>query len=167
MTNKILYFAQKGVVFSKDRKSLLFIKTESKFMPDKLNGKLALSGGKVDFGEDIDTACIREIQEETGVIVRPSVPIYTWAWTYKRDGCDIEIVANARLCVYQSGQLLTVDKQEKEIKINKVLWVPLDKIRRQDCVDDEWPAIYFVIENTRQALNMLTTEFVKVDMFRG
>ena len=166
MTNKILHFAQKGLVFSQDKKSLLFIKPTSKYMPDKLNGKPALPGGKVDFGEEIDVACVREIQEETGLLVKPGMPVYTWAWTYKKENQSVEIIAIARVCSLQSGEILENDKQEREIKINQVLWVPIDQINREDCVEDEWPAIEFVIQNTIRALEMLSIEFVKTNMFK-
>ena len=126
MKDKKFYFAQKGLVFSSDLKSLLFIKTTSKYMPDKLNGKLALPGGKVDFGEDVDAACVREICEETGISVKPRMPVYTWAWTYEKENELVEIVANARLCLYVSGLTNSNKITEKEVIIESVSWVMIE-----------------------------------------
>lgn len=44
-----------------------------------------LPGGGLDFGENIETAFRREIQEEMGLTVTKmsQAPIYTWTWKYE------------------------------------------------------------------------------------
>ena len=53
------------VIVEKDGKILLVVRGHT---PDK--GKLALPGGHVDFGENVEFAAIREMKEETGLNVK-------------------------------------------------------------------------------------------------
>ncbi len=168
MNQKILHFAQKGIVLSPDNKSLLMIKMVSKFMSEKIDGKWGLPGGKVEFGEEIDVACEREIFEETGVKVSPGLPIYTWAWTYMKGSENVEIVANARMCEYVSGDVLEIEKMENETKISKVSWVPMSELTSENCISDEWPAIEYFLENEDLVIQLLSRhQPKKVEMYRG
>lgn len=53
---------------------------------EKLSGgQWELPGGGLDFGEDVQTAFAREIEEEMGlkVIKMSPTPTYTWTWKYE------------------------------------------------------------------------------------
>lgn len=71
-----------GFVFDRHFKSVLLI---HKLKPEWQAGKLNGVGGKVEEGEDLDTAMTREFQEETGM----DVPEHMWrkyCTTIARDG---------------------------------------------------------------------------------
>jgi 8-oxo-dGTP pyrophosphatase MutT (NUDIX family) len=114
-----LYIAQKGLVLSKDRKSLLVIKySEAKYTSDKVKGKFGLPGGKMTFGENPDESFIREVKEEAGITTKPLLPFYVWTWNYQKEKDLIQIVAIARMAIYKSGTP-TKSKGEKETTIEK------------------------------------------------
>lgn len=86
MTQRI---AQKGVILNKTKDSLLLIKYESnKYQSQKLAGKLGLPGGQMEFGEQPDESFIREIKEETGMLIKPLEPFYIWTWIYQKGSED-------------------------------------------------------------------------------
>lgn len=131
------FFAQKGFVMN-NRRDVLFIKyANSQFLPSKLNGKYALPGGKIEMGETPDESIIKEVQEETGIICKPEEPFYIFNWEYDKGGDHVQINAVIRACQYVSGEPLVVTKQEKELDIVEVAWVPWDKITDLDIVHDE------------------------------
>jgi mutator protein MutT len=129
-------FAQKGLVVNKNDEFLFIRYAESKFLPDKLNGKWAIPGGKIDMGETPDESIIKEVQEETGVVCRPLDPIYVWNWEYERGEDRVQINAVMRLCEYVEGELL-VTKKENELTISEVKWVPRNEVLGLDIVADE------------------------------
>ena len=51
------------VVFNKDKTAVLFCERQK----DPYKGRLNFVGGKLDPGEDSETAAYRELQEETGI----------------------------------------------------------------------------------------------------
>jgi 8-oxo-dGTP diphosphatase len=69
----------KGLVVQ-DGKILLLKESE------KLSGKWELPGGGLDFGEDLHSGLKREIEEETGLIVKSIAdrPTYVWTWRFEK-----------------------------------------------------------------------------------
>src|SRR5258705_12292780 len=95
--------AQKGFILDSDRKKLLVIRySDSRYQAQKLNGKLALPGGQIDFGREPDEEFVREVEEETGITATAGLPFYIWTWTYEKDDVEKQIVAVARLGYYES-----------------------------------------------------------------
>jgi 8-oxo-dGTP diphosphatase len=75
-------------------------------VPDAF-GKWEFVGGTVDFGEDPETALIREVAEESGLvvqIVRLFPKIFTHVWKTKT-GEYIHVLLVTYECVVVSGQL--------------------------------------------------------------
>jgi 8-oxo-dGTP pyrophosphatase MutT (NUDIX family) len=139
---KVLSLAQKGLVLSKDKKKLLVIKySESKYTSDKVAGKMGFPGGQIDFGENPNESFIREVKEETGVVVKPSLPFDVWSWTYKKEDTSKQIVAIARLAFYKSGKLHSKSINETETKIEEVKWIPIKNLKIKDFIVDEQPVL--------------------------
>ncbi len=138
--NQELRFAQKGLVLNKERTKVLVIKYSSNLYNNtKLAGKYALPGGRFEFGEEVDHQIIREVKEETGVIVKPLLPFYTWTWRYQKEDIEVQIVAIARVCIYKSGQVIKHDDSESNVE--KVEWINVSNLNLENFVIDERPII--------------------------
>lgn len=136
--DKVLYFAQKGLILDKTRTKLLVIKyINAKYLPESLNNRYGLPGGKMDFGESIDKSFIREVKEETGITIIPDKPFDTFSWIYQKDNGKVQIVALVRIGYYKSGKILKVKRKEKESSIENVQWLNLDKIDLNEFIKDE------------------------------
>lgn len=143
MKKKKISFAQKGLILDSTRSKILVNKySESKYLPEKLVGKVCLPGGQIEFGEEPDDSFIREVFEETGVTITPLLPFYTWTWIYKKDNIKKQIVAVARLGLYKNGEIKEpLHENEKETKLEKARWLLLKSIDVTTFVHDEQPVI--------------------------
>ena len=100
------------VVFNKEKDAVLFCKRQK----EPYKGLYNFVGGKVEPGEDSDTAAYRELQEETG-ITREQIRLYRLM--------DIRYY-------YQDFDLeLYVGKLDEEVSLreekNPLLWLPLSE----------------------------------------
>lgn len=144
--SNIMYIAQKGLVFDKSKKRILVIKyLDAKYNPEKIKGKYALPGGKMDFSERPEMALVREIKEEIGITVSPILPFYTWIWIYTRNKERVQITATAWLAVYESG-IIKASTSEKETKLETAEWIDISKLKLSKFVVDEKPAIKKFLE---------------------
>lgn len=154
-----LRFAQKGLVLNKAMDSLLLIRYGSAKFKSSVVGKYALPGGKVDPNEDLEIACVREIQEETGVCVIPGYPVYSYSFLVHKPAGITRIILTARLCMYKSGKLLA-KKKEAESVIDTIAWIKLKDISLKDVVSNEVPPIRFVLENQKLAKSIMKIPYV-------
>lgn len=152
---EIQRFAQKGIVLNDKREILLIRYAQSKFLPDKLNGKYALPGGKVEMGETHDESIVKEIEEETGIVCTPLSPIYCWNWEYKKGDDLVQINAVMRFCKYMRGEPRSSSTDEKELKIDWVGWVPMDELNKLPFVFDEKPGVNIFLKNHEILKNLL------------
>jgi 8-oxo-dGTP pyrophosphatase MutT (NUDIX family) len=138
---KTLYFAQKGLVLDPTKTKILVHRYKNaKYRSAQLSGKLGLPGGRLNFGEQPDDSLIREVEEETGVMVLPFLPFYTWTWIYQREDEEVQIVATARLCT-STNELFHDAVDEPESEIEKSFWLEIDKINLAEFVENERPII--------------------------
>ncbi len=144
---EIQRFAQKGIVVNNKNEILLIRYANSKFLSEKLNGKYALPGGKIEFGETPDESIVNEIRQETGVTCKPGMPIHIWNWEYKKENDSIQINAITRICKYESGEPNSKPSEEKELTIDGTYWIPLEKLLEIDIVVDEKPSIDLLLLN--------------------
>lgn len=146
-----IFIAQKGLVLDRSKTKILVIKySHSDYLPKKINGKLGLPGGQMDFGEKPDASFIREVKEETGITITPSLPFYIWSWKYKKENTYKQIVAVARLAYYKSGKIYKHGKQENESKIKEVKWIKIIDLKINDFIEDEQPVIKGFLKYAKQ-----------------
>jgi 8-oxo-dGTP pyrophosphatase MutT (NUDIX family) len=139
---EIFKVAQKAFIVDEARENVLLVRYQkSKFLPEKLNDKLTFPGGKIEFGENIDSSIVREVKEETGLIVIPSLPFYSWAWNYKKAEDDIYIYGVVRLCFLQSGKLNLTGVPQNETELSAPVWYEINSLKEENFVFDEWPAV--------------------------
>lgn len=68
-----------------------------------------IPGGRIKFGEDVETALIREIKEETGLNINIKCPTNVWTFKVKD---DFQLVGITFLCEFVSGDLLLSEEHE-------------------------------------------------------
>lgn len=86
--------------------------------------KWEFPGGKVDFGETIEEAVVREIKEETGVLTRikrllPCAVTTNWRYPW---GTQQTLIFGFE-CEYVSEEKRMIDHH-----VNDVEWVPINKV---------------------------------------
>ena len=90
-----------------------------------------LPGGRIDPGEDLDTALKREVFEETGIQIDPGQPFGLWQWEMDPkidDGFDQwQIAAIARHAKFLSGKL-TMAHHEPGENIGRIDWIKNDQV---------------------------------------
>ena len=76
MPEKFIDLAADAMVFSKNGEHLQLLLVKRKFEPYK--GKWAFPGGFVDYGEELEAAAIRELHEETGMVLTAMKQLHTF-----------------------------------------------------------------------------------------
>jgi 8-oxo-dGTP pyrophosphatase MutT (NUDIX family) len=144
--SKIFSVAQKGLILDESKMKILVSKyLESKYLPEKLIGKYCLPGGQIEWGEEPDRSFIKEIKEETGIIITPQEPFFIWTWIYKKDEHDKQIVAVARLGSYKSGEIQP-PSDESETKLDIARWIDIKDLEIEKFVVDEQPVLKKFLE---------------------
>jgi 8-oxo-dGTP pyrophosphatase MutT (NUDIX family) len=90
-----LVVAQKAVLLDDAGQICLVKKSRS---DPEFPGYWELPGGRLLPDEDLDTALIREVREETGFKIIPGLPVDCWEWRMTRSRLDLHVVAIARMC---------------------------------------------------------------------
>lgn len=110
-----------NVCFIKDKetKKILFLKRKKAPMAGKYTGV----GGKTDFSEDIYSSCLREVKEETGLLVQPKLKAILKTVLENRSSWILFVyVAEGYM-----GSL-------KECPEGELLWVEEDKIQKLELI---------------------------------
>lgn len=105
MTNRRQVVIVLGAVRDEQKRVLVAHRVDTT-VPDAF-GKWEFVGGAVDFGEDPETALVREVAEESGLvvkIVRLLPKIFTHVWKTK-SGEHIHVLLVTYECAVVSGQL--------------------------------------------------------------
>lgn len=118
MNNKIFGVAVKAVVKNKDNKYLILKKSG---VEDVNPNTYDLPGGRIEFGEKLEEAIIREVFEETGLNIIPK-NVFN-AWTFVKDN-NFQLTGIDFLCELIGGQEKLSDEHEE------IGWFSLDEIKR-------------------------------------
>jgi 8-oxo-dGTP pyrophosphatase MutT (NUDIX family) len=100
---------------------------------------LALPKGLVDRGEKAQTAAIREVREETGIVAEPVAKLADNKYVYVRtwgDGERVFKIVSFYLMRYVSGEIDDL-AQEMRIEVKRALWVPLSEAGKQIAYSNE------------------------------
>ena len=86
-----------------------------------------IPGGSVEMGETVEQALVREVKEETNIIISPIKPIYVYS--------DLSWVPNRQLfqiiykCTYNGGDIILDPEEHDEYK-----WVDYEDIGNLKCI---------------------------------
>lgn len=87
----------------KEGKFLIIKKSrEEDIAPETLD----IPGGRVEFGEQLEEALVREVREETGIDINVLYPTNAWTFTDK----DFQLVGITFLCEFRSGEIKLSDE---------------------------------------------------------
>lgn len=132
--------AQKALLLSPNQKLIFLIKYQgSRYTNSKLAGKYGLPGGKISGEEDdLDASMVREVLEETGLIIKPGPPITLYTWKFEKKPGDLHrIVAIVRKATAEAGHEHQQIVEEQESTISGSRWFEIDQIPYDLVVVDE------------------------------
>ncbi len=116
------HFVGVGAVVIHDEKVLLV-----KLKYGRAQGRWLIPGGMVDPGETLSEAVTREVNEETGIVIKPRDIIGIRSMVREGDGLtDVYVVFRAEL----TSPPTPLSPQESEI--DKVAWIPISELERKD-----------------------------------
>ena len=118
---KKFYVAVKALVFLNER--FLLIKRSGKTRGDYYFWEFP--GGRLEFGESPENALIREVSEETGLIVTPISPISTWS--FLRDE-NTEVVGVTFLCETNTG-IVNLSNEHDEY-----VWITYNELKKYNVI---------------------------------
>lgn len=112
-----------------DKGEILLAKRHQPEWPE-IHGKWEFPGGGIDFGEEPESALLREVKEETGLevkIIRLLPKAYQNVWD--RDEKKIQVIILSYECRATGGKLGTADPEIGELK-----YVKLEDVDYPNCL---------------------------------
>lgn len=124
--SKIQQFAQKAFVINEG--NLLCVRKSKDDPSWPLHWEIP--GGRMEFGEDVDSHICREVREETCLDIIPGQPFYIWQWSFDREGISHQVIAVARLTQLKdlNHAVPSLEGQDEFDYLDKVEWVPLEHL---------------------------------------
>lgn len=117
-----------GVVVRRENDDWMLAVIEPQREPSaKPSAILALPKGLVDPGEKAEAAAIREVREETGLIVAPVAKLADIKYVYVRtwgDGARVFKIVSFYLLKYASGAIGDIS-EDMRIEVKHALWIRL------------------------------------------
>lgn len=122
------FFIVKSLIINKEGKILL-VKRDREWHKES-HGKWEFPGGKIDFGETPEEACIREAKEESGIDIEIDylIPrIHKGKWVYPDR--ETEQIIICYKCIPIAGEISLDDHGVSDVR-----WVELHEINSMDCL---------------------------------
>ena len=107
----------KSLVINDRNEVLVLVRTKNRHRPFEPD----LPGGSVDHGEGELTAAVREIKEETGIVVQPKDMRLDYAKTYVYEGRNISVTKLLYTCRLPNAPTVTLASSEHETYV----WCPI------------------------------------------
>lgn len=124
--------AQKAVIADGDR--ILMVRKSGS---DPHNpGRWELPGGRMKESEDVNASLVREVREETGLVVMPGEPIDIWQWQMSWHGEDVSVVAISRYCAL-SASIVSGHAREDDDYLTEQRWVPISDLNDLDIIPSQ------------------------------
>lgn len=115
-----------GVIFNAQNKVLLSLRSDPVFK--QTDAKWEIPGGKIEFGETASECLVREVREETGLIVSPETIVNCiWSNIWEKDGGKLQAILIPFICRVESGEVLPSNHEVKKLR-----WFSLAEIKGLD-----------------------------------
>ena len=108
-------------------------------MVGDMGGRWEFPGGKIEEGEDLETAVVREMQEEFGVTVTVGRKITSGSFTHKGKPCTLDVL---EVTFPHDG----IEKPFELTEHTDYKWEPIDSIPELNFVDSDL-SIYNAVKN--------------------
>jgi 8-oxo-dGTP diphosphatase len=118
MNSLVLRVAAKGVVIN-NKGEVLILREGDKYQEGTQKGKWGLPGGRLNPGEPYMDGLMREIKEETGLIIEPLYPVYVGEWRPLIKKVPHQIIAIFTACKIQENDVILSDEHDKFAWITK------------------------------------------------
>ena len=99
-------------------------------MVGDMGGRWEFPGGKIEEGEDLETAVVREMQEEFGVTVKVGRKITSGSFTHKGKPCTLDVL---EVTFPHDG----IEKRFELTEHTDYMWTDLDSIPKLNFVDSD------------------------------
>ncbi len=99
-------------------------------MVGDMGGRWEFPGGKIEEGEDLETAVVREMQEEFGVTVKVGRKITSGSFTHKGKPCTLDVL---EVTFPHDG----IEKRFELTEHTDYMWTDLDSIPQLNFVDSD------------------------------
>lgn len=99
-------------------------------MVGDMGGRWEFPGGKIEEGEDLETAVVREMQEEFGVTVKVGRKITSGSFTHKGKPCSLDVL---EVTFPHDG----IEKRFELTEHTDYMWTDLDSIPQLNFVDSD------------------------------
>jgi 8-oxo-dGTP pyrophosphatase MutT (NUDIX family) len=119
-------FAQKAVIVHAGQVLMVRKSSTDPHRP----GLWELPGGRLQPGEGLDDALVREVLEEVELAVVPGRPLALWSWTLGTAPDAPSVVAVARLCTAAADATLPAVPGE----VDRAVWVPTADVLALDLI---------------------------------
>ena len=107
---------------------VLVLREASQYADGTHYGQYDFPGGRVEPGEHIDTALIREVKEETGLEVEIGKPIFVADWSPVVKGVQLQIFGIFFLCTAKNADVVLSSDHDAYEWINPTNPASLDLI---------------------------------------
>src|SRR5882762_8749948 len=133
-----VYFAQKAFLVHNGR--LLAVRRSAD--DDRHPLKWEVPGGRLEAAESLDEHIIREVREETGILISPGGPFFVWKWNINSDSENSPdcIVAVARLCTAQTTLISTAGRVAQDY-LDLTEWIPLSNLAHYEWISNMRPVL--------------------------
>ncbi|MDR2934014.1 MAG: NUDIX hydrolase [Rickettsiales bacterium] len=131
MQQSKIFFAQKAIIIHNEK--ILLIKKNNNVV-DECKNRYELPGGKMDFGENIDTSLQREVFEETGIQIIPGQPFDIYDFFFEKNEVKNQVVVLIRFCEALDFNTTTKNQVESD-NIDSVVWVELTELKNLPLMD--------------------------------
>jgi 8-oxo-dGTP diphosphatase len=120
MTQLQQRIAVKALIVNDQNQVLLLRKSKDDIRHAGGSGKYDLPGGKLDPGEAIQDGLVREIREETGLLIQDSVttPIFVGEWRPIVKNIPYQIVGMFFVCRKWSGELTLSSEHDQYVWVS-------------------------------------------------
>ncbi|HAA25722.1 MAG TPA: DNA mismatch repair protein MutT [Ruminiclostridium sp.] len=128
-TEKMIYFAVKALILHEGK----FLALHKRIIEEDW---LELPGGRMEFGESAEETVIREVFEETGLIVKPVKLLDTWNSVHE----DYQITGVIYYCIIENGEVRLSDEHDRYewLKADIPGFDKLHKAFREKMVNWDW-----------------------------